>query len=247
MSELERELTVLGRALEFPATPDLVPAVRRRVAEQRPRRVPALSRRTLAVALAALAVAIGIALAVPPARSAILRILGVGGVRIERVDRLPEVAVARRLDLGDEVSLDQARRVAGFRILVPTVDGFDEPDAIYVSDAVPGGLVSFLYGSETRPRALLTEFETEPGLPYIRKSAPRGTRIEAVTVDGGRGYWLEGEPHEFVFINRNGQTQPGTLRLATNTLVWQRDGLTLRLEGKLTKSEALGIARSLDG
>jgi hypothetical protein len=247
MSELERELTELGRALEFPATPDLVPVVRRRLAEQRPRRVPVLSRRTLAVALAALAVAIGIALAVPPARSAILRIFGVGGVRIERVDRLPEVAVARRLDLGDEVSLDHARRVTGFRIRVPTVDGFDEPDAIYVSDGVPGGLVSFLYGSETRPRALLSEFETEPGLPYIRKSAPRGTRIEAVTVDGGRGYWLEGAPHEFVFVNRNGQTQPGTLRLATNTLVWQRDRLTLRLEGKLTRSEALRIARSMDG
>ncbi|MDQ3874958.1 MAG: hypothetical protein M3322_05325, partial [Actinomycetota bacterium] len=178
------------------------------------------------------------------ARTAILRVFGVGGVRIERVDRLPTISRPRRLRLGREVSLAEARARAGFRVRVPRVGGFGDPDAVYFSDAVPGGFVSFLYGSETRPRALLTEFETAPGLPYIDKSAPPGTRLESVRVAGDRGYWLEGEPHVFAFENRAGKTQFGTLRLATNTLVWQHDGLTLRLEGKLTKGEALDVAES---
>jgi hypothetical protein len=35
------------------------------------------------------------------------------------------------------------------------------------------------------------------------------------------------------------------VRLADDTLLWERDGLVLRLEGAHTLREALGIARSL--
>jgi hypothetical protein len=244
MPDLERQLEDLGRSLAFPPTPDLASSVRRRLAGEERRRFRLPARRPLAIAAAALAAGIAVAFAVPPARTAILRVFGVGGVRIERVDRLPAVSVARRLRLGRQMSLAEARARARFRVRVPRAGGFDDPDAVYFSDAVPGGLVSFLYGSETRPLALLTEFETEPGFPHIDKSAPPGTRLESVSVGGDRGYWLEGEPHLFAFRNRAGATQFGRLRLATNTLVWQHDGLTLRLEGKLTKSEALDIAES---
>jgi ABC-type transporter Mla MlaB component len=37
----------------------------------------------------------------------------------------------------------------------------------------------------------------------------------------------------------------GTLRLARNTLIWQRGSVMLRLEGELTRAEALRIARSV--
>jgi hypothetical protein len=34
------------------------------------------------------------------------------------------------------------------------------------------------------------------------------------------------------------------LYLVGNALIWMRDGLTLRLEGKLSRAEAMRIARS---
>jgi hypothetical protein len=243
MAELEQELRRLGRDLEFPPTPDLVRSVRERLAAPRPRRL-LLRRRALAFALAALVVAVGIAFAVPPARTAILRVFGVGGVRIELVDRLPETEISAPLGLGERVSLAEARRRAAFPVAIPSAGGFAEPDGAYFSSVSPGGFVSLLYGSATRPRAVLSEFEGETG-DLIDKSVGPETTLERVTVGGAPGFWLEGEPHTFVFRNKYGAVQSGTLRLARNTLVWERNGITFRLEGDLTKDEALRVASSL--
>src|SRR3954468_7834546 len=82
MTELERALVALGGELEFPATPDLWPRVGGRL-----QRRPWLRPVVFAVALGALAV--GVALAVPPARSAILRFFHIGSATVERVETLP--------------------------------------------------------------------------------------------------------------------------------------------------------------
>src|SRR5713101_4636492 len=87
MAELERELLALASYIELPAERDLWPGLSARLGAV-PRR-PWL--RIAAVAVAALAAAIGIAFAVPPARSAILRFLGLEGVSIVRVEKLPRV------------------------------------------------------------------------------------------------------------------------------------------------------------
>ena len=246
MTDLERELRALSVELEFPATPDLVRRVRSRLAEPRARR-RLHGRRTLAVALAVLALGVAAALAVPPARTAILRWLGIEGARIVRVEELPPTAVRRELRLGERVTLAEARARAGFRVLVPGAETFARPDAVYFSRSVPGGVVTFRYGPAGAIRGLLTQFDSRPGFPYIEKSAARGTRIERVSVDGDGGYWLEGRPHVVVFENEHGEVQTGTLRLAGNTLLWQRGTVTLRLEGKLTKEQALAIAASVRG
>jgi hypothetical protein len=244
MAELERELTQLGRHLEFPDTPDLVGAVREHLRAPSRRWWPQRWWRVAVVALAAVVVAIGVTFAVPPARTAILRVFGVGSVRIELVDKLPETAVSAPLDLGERVTLAEARRRAEFTIAVPSAGGFDSPDGVYVSGAAPGGFVSLLYGSAERPRAVLSEFEGVTG-PLIDKSVGPGTRLEQATVDGRPAYWLAGAPHTFVFLNKYRITQFGTLRLARNTLVWERNGVTFRLEGDLTKDEAVEVASSL--
>ena len=72
-----------------------------------------------------------------------------------------------------------------------------------------------------------------------------GTSVEFVTVDGEPGYWLTGEPHVFAFVDAAGAFRPETVRLAGNTLVWERDELTLRLEANVPKQRALRIARSV--
>ena len=120
---LDRELRALGATLEWPDSPDVAAAVIARLdapPRPRPRRAP--GRRT-ALALAVLVAAVAAVLAVPPARTAILDWLGIGGAQIVRVDELPAVPPAPGLDtLGAVVPLDVARDRAGFRFLDPPDD-----------------------------------------------------------------------------------------------------------------------------
>src|SRR5438034_829291 len=71
MTELERALLALGEAIDFPPEPDLRPRVRERIQGRR-------LARPLVLAFAAVVVAVGVAFAVPPARSAILRFFHIG-------------------------------------------------------------------------------------------------------------------------------------------------------------------------
>jgi hypothetical protein len=244
MPDVERDLRALGRELAFPPTPDLVAAVRARTAERRGTFGLRPAWRPLAVALAVVAVAFAIAFAVPAARSAILHAFGIGGVRVELVDRLPERPLTVARIPGRRTTLGAARTAVTFRFGVPAADGFEHPDEVYVGSEVPGGVVFLVYGKPRRPRALLTVFETT-GFPFAEKSAGPKTRYRAVTVDGKPAAWLDGAPHLFSFRDRSGAFRAGTLRLATNTLVWQRGTLTYRLEGRMTLEQALEVANSL--
>jgi hypothetical protein len=218
---LERELRSLW--IDWPETPAL-----------RPELAPRRSRRPLVLALAALLVAIAVAFAVPPARSAILRFFHLGGVTVERVETLPR-ATARSLEegLGPERSLDEAARVAGFVPRLPP--GVDARRAY----ALPGVIALPLPGGR-----LLTELQgSDFGLS--KKYAAGTTRIEPVQVNGHDGIWLEGGPHVLVYLGKDGAPVAKTLRLAGNTLVWQVGGRTYRLEGPLTKQQALALAESI--
>jgi hypothetical protein len=235
MTELERALLLLGRGLDFPAEPDLVGAVRERL--ERRRRVP---RRALVLAFAALVVAIAAAFAVPPARSAILRWLGFHGVRIEFVDELPPVPPRARLALGTRTTLDGARAAVPYRLSTSKLLG--TPDAVYVL----GRRVWFVYGDERRPRLLVTQFPGRTEGPLVKKMVEPGTGLDFVTVNGAPGYWITGAPHEILYQDEFGRIIPDSVRLAGDTLLWVRGDVTLRLEGRMTKAQALRIARSLE-
>jgi hypothetical protein len=234
--ELERELRELGRALDFPPTPDLAASPALTAAPPRPLarrvRLPASPlRRRLLVAVALLALAVAVAFAVPPARSAILRFFGIGAVRVELVDRLPPVAPATPLELGEPI--DPA--AAPFPLLRSPVLG--QPDAVYRA----GNVVTLLYGSLGRPRLLVTLVRDGAFDPAVgKKLVGGGTRIAFVTVRGSSSpaLWIEGTPHA---VHLPG----GPPRLAGNTLIWQRGELTVRLEGAQSRDEALEIADSL--
>ena len=149
MRELEQRLVVLGQALDVPDVPDFAPRVLAHIAEPR----PSPRRRRLALALALVAVAALLAaLAIPDARSALLRFLDIGGARIELVDDLPEVTAPPELEfvLGKRVSLAEARRDAGFDLL--ELD--EEPDAVFLGDR---GTVWFLYGTPDAVRLLVSQ------------------------------------------------------------------------------------------
>lgn len=245
MPELELALADLGRHVEFPPTPDLAPRVRERLAE-RPESRPGLTRRrAVALAFALLAVAVAAVLAVPQTRAAILEFFHLRGVTIERVGELPTVPLQRdfnKLFLGEKVSLDEARDRADFEVVVPEALG--DPDGVYLQEAPPGGMVSLVYGTPEHPRALFTQFRGSVEEVIFKKVAA-ATQIDSVRVNGEPGYFLSGNPHDFSYLDTRGEYRQEIVRLAGNTLLWERGPLTLRLEADINGEEALKIARSV--
>jgi hypothetical protein len=240
MPELERALRSVGRNLDYPATPDLSGAVRRRLAEEDRPRQPLLRRHTLVVAVAVLAVAVGAVMAVPQARSTILDWLGVGGVTIRYVEELPPVDKATGdLGLGERVGLGEARMRAGFPILIPRIENLDRPPRVYYRPEARQ--LAFLYGSEEKPKLLITQAGVGGA---IEKLATMGTDVERVTIGEGMfGVWLSGDKHA-IFYPGVGEEEP--FRLVGNALVFESGtGLTVRIEAEISKEEAIRIARSM--
>jgi hypothetical protein len=243
MTELERALQLLGRELEVPETPDLVAAVRARLEPRRRRRWAAFERRrlVLAVAVAALAL-LGATLAIPDARSALFRILNIGGERIEFVDELPDVEPVEDLEvtLGERVTLEDARARSGFRLR----ELEEAPDRVYLGER---GTVWFLYGSPEDVRLLVAQTPRvvldEPAV--LKKLSGEGTQIEEVRVNGARGVFLSGEPHFLFLIDERGGVVEASARLAEDVLVWDEGGVAYRLEGDFSRDRALELAREL--
>jgi hypothetical protein len=238
--ELERALVDLGRELHVPATPDVATAVLARI-EPRPTRRPRPRRWAVAVAFAVLAALTG-TLAIPEARSALLRVLHIGGERIELVDELPEVEAQADLELalGREVPLEEAQRASG--IDLRELD--EAPDHVYLGER---GTVWFLYGTPERVRLLVAQtplHSFDEGL-FLKKLAGPETQVELVAVGSSEGAFLSGEPHFVFLLDESGQIVEESVRLAGNVLIWDDGGVAYRLEGDFTREEALDLAASL--
>ena len=242
MNGLEHALAELGRELEVPPAPDLVPVVLARIEPQRPaRRHP--QRWVVAVAAAVLAALVA-TLAIPDARSALFRILRIGGEQIELVDALPPVTPTQaelvEPTLGTRITIEQARRDAGFDLRELET----RPHRVYVGDR---GTVWFLYGMPSGVRLLVaqTPLHSVDEILFLKKLASPETMVEEVDVDGAQGFLLTGEPHLVLLVDAVGEIVEETARLARDVLVWERDGVAYRLEGDFTRDEALELARSL--
>ena len=123
---------------------------------------------------------------------------------------------------------------------------------MFVSEAVPpGGRVDLVWRARpglpasgfTDAGRLITEFQGQTTPEFIEGRRGRPGRVREV--DGEPAYWFSGEPHFFTYLDRAGRFREEQTRLAGNTLIWQRGELTLRLEGELSKEEALRIAESM--
>jgi hypothetical protein len=236
VSELERRLAGLGAEIAVPVEPDVAAAVVARL-DQRPRRP--FPWRTAALALAVLAVAVGAAFAVPQARTTILRWFHLRGVTVERVETLPPATErSHAAGLGIRMSLSEAERIVGFRLALPQFE-HGRPGRVYVRDAQLASVIVRAHGEPV----LLSEFRSA-NPEFLRKSTATETRVEPVRVDGEPGLWIEGGTH--VLIYPGGSTEPGAVLIRGNVLLWVHRNLTLRLEGELSKGEALRLGKSID-
>lgn len=236
MADLHEALTRLAAGAAWPPTPELATNVRTAIEAPPPRPSRARGRRPLLAALLALIVGGGV-FAAPGVGSGLLERLGLRDAKVTKVRELPPTSLGQRLDLGERTSPAGARRAAGFELLRPAALG--APREVYADD----GAVTFVYRGRSGRPILFTQVRGS-ARPYVQKFVTADTR--RVRIDGIAGLLLQG-PHTVFFDDRGrgGGTRVQEPRLAKNTLLWERDGLLLRLEADQPAGELVRIARSV--
>jgi hypothetical protein len=246
MTPLELMLREAGAEIAWPATPDLASAVvpqiqgltDRQIGDtpRAPRRMRV--RRPLALALAILLLLAATAAAVPGIREPVLDWLGLRSVKVERVPRpLPEPP-GLGLGLGEHTTLAKAVARIEFKPLIPT--GLGRP-AVYYEAFPAGGQLALVYRGGN---LFITEVQGNLRREYLFKFLQPGTGVSAVTINGERGLWFQGQ-HQYAYADRNGDIRTDSVRTAGKVLLWRSGDLLLRMEGARSKQEALRIARSL--
>lgn len=256
MVELEQELRNLATAIDWPDC-DVVSRVSERLrADVSTTVVPIASHRRWRTAAAVAAAAAVLTFSIPASRAAIGDWLGVSGERIEVSSTPPTITTPpgpADLDLGPEVALGDLREEVGFNMPVPRVSGFEHPDEVHVSRPPAGGEATLAYRARTDLPSvdstgfgmLISAFRADIDSGLFNKTVGPGSRVAVVTVQGGTGYWIEGAPHEFLYIDAAGEVVPEKVRLAGNVLLWEVNGITVRIESGLPRDEVIHIADAM--
>lgn len=266
---LDRALFDLGRHIDYPPTPDLAAAARSRLlARPQP---TAWSRwfapRRLAYVGVTLLLLAGLALAVSPElRQAVADRLGVRGIDIRQAPMLPFIPptatpepaatpapIGQRLGLGAPRSLAEANDRLLFQVKLPHLADLADPDEVYVGYIPNGGRVSLVY--YPRPGwpatldpgvgVLIIQFRGDLNEILFRKTIGPDSRLEQVQIKGSPGFWIEGQPHTFLYRDPSGDIREERLRLAGNVLLWEEGDITLRIEGAPTREQAIRLAESM--
>jgi hypothetical protein len=75
----------------------------------------------------------------------------------------------------------------------------------------------------------------------------RSGSVEFLMVGSSPAYWISGEPHGFQYTTRDGNGGFVAQRLADHTLLVERDGKLLRIEGPVSRERAIELAASALG
>jgi hypothetical protein len=140
-----------------------------------------------------------------------------------------------------------------FTIRAPTDPALGQPDAVYLATVPDGGTVTMAWGDRPDYPAgadglgvMVTEFLADIGPETFEKMILEGTQVESVTVNGRRGWWVEGGFHAFFYRDAEGQMVDTSLRLVNSALIWEEAGLALRVEGAPDLASAMRVAASLE-
>lgn len=237
---LELSLTRLRDHVVFPVTPELVDDVM----AQLDTAVPRPRKQWRRVAAVAAVVMVAVLLILPGPRRAVADLLGLGGVSVRSIDRLPTVEVATAFP-GRETTVADAHEAVDFPLLLPTLSA--EPDVIFLDSSVPGGLVTLGYGSGPGGYGLvITEMSGRLDGPLLEKVVGPDTNVVPLLVGTDDGFWIEGAPHLLLVLDRAGRDRVDPPRLVGTTLLFERNGVTVRIESAADLEDALEIAALLE-
>ena len=243
MIDLEHALTDLAEHLDHPAGDRLAETLRRRLTAIVPGADRRRRTRALLAAAAVFAVVATGVVAIAPARHAVADWLGIGAVEIRRSDRpLPPATSTTSHRSGSTAAqrLAAARKAVRFRIVTPSRASAGALADVVIDRRVPGGLVALTY-----ERFTLVEIatnRTQP--PPLTKLVSGSTPIPRVTVRGRPGLWIA-EPHAIGFVDRSGHFISDTVRRSGPVLMWERGGVTYRIEGLRSLEDAQAVAATL--
>ncbi len=239
---LDAALLDLANEIEFPATPDLRPAVIEAVRSRPSRRwIPSAWPRALVLAILATLLVVAAATAL---------VIAIPSLRLTFAPSLPSPAVpdeplATRLSLGEEIVPGDV--AAG----IPALLG--APDEAYVLG--DHRVLSLVYAASddlpemgNRGIGLLVQvIDGALDRELVMKLAVEGEHtVTTLEVNGVTAYWIEGPPHLVWFNDPSGRTSSTRSRLAGDTLVWQAGDVLYRIESGLGLVETLRIAESIE-
>ncbi|MGS0684357.1 hypothetical protein ACVBEQ_04205 [Nakamurella sp. GG22] len=180
-------------------------------------------------------------LAVSPAGAAIREWLGFGAVVVEQQQpaSTPTTASggAGTAAQGTEMTLEQARLAVSFPLVVP--DALGEPDQLTV--AADRRLVTMEWTPATGGPIRLDQIGGALSPYYVKKYYDD---VTFTVVDGDEALWFA-RSHPIVILDPNGTERTESARESGPTLLWQRPGVTLRLEGIDDQRTAESIAESV--
>ncbi len=258
--ELAERLEALAQRLDLPVAVD-VAAITRSAIDAREARAGHRQRWVLVPI-----VALALLLVFPGPRHTLARWFGLRSTRIEVPSTGPSNAPtdggptsapatfpATTLPTSPQIGADltAAAHEVGLPAPVPSLLG--SPQHVSVVHPPAAGQIVLEYApSHLLPPspipsvgAIVSTFRAQVDGGIFQKVLGPGTTVEEVSIDGTTGYWLAGAPHTYGFVAPDGTFAFDTLRLATNTLIWELNGVTYRLEASVDKATALRIAASI--
>lgn len=147
-------------------------------------------------------------------------------------------------DIGGEVTLEAARRLARFEVKLPAFPpDLGPPDRVFMQDL--GGqavLLAWVEKDNGVARMALQQLDARVG---VTKEISRPDYVRQAQVNSKPALWVEG-PHVISFYNSQGIPRYHWRRMVEgDVLIWEDAGITYRLETTLPFEEAVRAAESL--
>lgn len=197
--------------------------------------------------------AIGLVAPVRDAAAAVLELVGIDIRQADEGATPPAASPPVDGELGTQVPVADISKVAGFSVPQPRTATLGEPDEAYLLDGGDHQAVTLVWrqregipvASASGASILLTVFQGGPPEPeFLQKILFQGSRAQQVSVDGELAVFVDG-PQTVLYLSSDGDVQEAQSRLSANSLIWQHDGLTFRLESALGQGASVDIARSV--
>lgn len=188
-----------------------------------------------------LALVVLAAVAVPPVRAAIERLLGIAGTeKVVRVPQLPEHLSLRPFDWGPLVDPETVGSINPFGADPPSFNGI-EPEVRLRTD-LDRPMLTFVYRGDT------ATIVSGRGPLILAKLVPPGIDVERVPIPGGRGLWIpEGVSHALAALDpEHGYSRGPKTRIDSGVLALTGpDGRDYRVQTDGGLDHALDLARTL--